>query len=212
MATTDALIAQLTAEATATGNAIGNVTKSLVSLFSATSAAIETGDTNLQAKIDEVAEQVNSLTSGLNANTLADLQKITELLATDQSLQSSLATLQGLVTANQQAITAAQEVETRLNTALVAAGADITALQGLTASMQLAASALADRVSVVETRLTSAEGRVTAVEQDVSGIRSDLASVSVNAPAAIASGFKTAVGGTAPVVTIGGVSVTLDVE
>lgn len=211
MSTTEALISQLTAEATATGTAIGNVAKNLVQLFAATSQAIEAGDTSLQVKIDAVTEQVTSLTAGLNANTLADLQKIAEIITTDEGLQASITTLQGLIASNQTAIADAQAVEARLNTALVKAGADITDLQGLTVAIQSAAQALNDRVSVTENRLTAVEGRVNAVEQDVSGIKSDLAAVAVNAPAAISSGFKEAVGGTAPVVTIGGVSVTLDV-
>ncbi|MES2586998.1 MAG: hypothetical protein V4536_08775 [Pseudomonadota bacterium] len=211
MSTTEALIAQLTAEATATGTAIGNVAKNLVQLFSATSTAIEAGDTALQTKIDAVTEQVTSLTAGLDANTLADLQKIAQIITTDEGLQASITTLQGLIAANQTAISDAQAVEARLSTALTNAGADITALQGLTTAIQSAASALKDRVSVTETRLTAVEGRVNAVEQDFSGLKADLASVSVNAPAAISAGYLEAVGGTVPVVSIGGKSISLDV-
>ena len=211
MSVTETLIAQLTAEATATGHAIGNVAKNLVSLFSATSEAISTGDTDLQAKIDAVTQQVTSLTAGLDANTLADLKEIASIITTDGALQASTTTLQGLITANQTAIADAQAVEARLNTALTKAGADITDLQGLTVAIQAAAQALNDRVSATETRLTAVEGRVNAVEQDVSSLKSDLAAVAVNAPAAISMGFLQAVGGTAPVVSIGGKSVTLNV-
>lgn len=211
MSTTEALIAQLTAEANATGAAIGKITRGLESLFVATASAIESGDADLQAKIDMVQSQVESLTAGLNANTLADLQKIAEIMATDEGLQSSIDVLQGLIVQNQQAIADAQAIESRLNTALVKAGADIDSLNALTASIQEAAGVLADRVTAVETRMSAVEGRVNAVEQDVAGIKSDLAAVAVNSPAAIAVGFKGVVG-TAPVVTIGGVSVALDVE
>ena len=211
MSTTDAIISQLTSEALSTGTAIGNLSKNLVELFSATSTAITFGDQQLQSKIDAVTQDVNNLTAGLNANTLADLQKIAEIVTTDSNLQSSINTLQGLIASNQAAIFEAQVVEGRLNTALTAAGADINALRNLTDAMQIAAQALTDRVSVIETRLTAVEGRVNAVEQDLSGLKSDLAAVSVNAPAAIQAGFLQSVGGVAPQVSIGGKTVTLNV-
>ena len=231
--TADAIIQKFDAFETEVGEKLGGILLRTRELFSVVALTTETNKTALEAQIAQINADLTALTQSLDANTLADLQRVAELLASDVNLQASITNLAALVNENRSLITDMQALDQRVESAIAASDLRIDGLDDLTTQINVTLGLYDTRLSTLESRMGSAEGRITAneaaiaalqttttvhagrldtVEGRVTTIVADLAAINTNAGAVLQSSLEQTVGGSELLVTVGGVTVDLLAE